>query len=400
MIFDLIGEARARLSGVLEPTPVIRSSYLSGLLGLDCHLKLENLQKTGSFKARGAYNRIGSLTDAERARGVVAASSGNHAQGVAWAATALGVRSTVVMPAASSIVKQAATRGYGAELLLHGRTFAEAYKRAVELAEERGAVFIHPYDDDLVIAGQGTVGLEIIEQVPDVETVVVPVGGGGLISGVGSAIKGVRSDVKVIGAEAACSPACSSALGAGRPVEMEAARTMADGIVVKAVGERTLPIIRELVDSVVTVTEEGIAASIVALLERKKLVAEGAGAVPLAAAMEGGLPSAGRSSKVVFVVSGGNIDVITLERVIHLGLRKEGRITGFSTVIPDVPGSLARLSGAVGEMRGKILRIEHCRELPDVPVGSVRVEFFVEVESPEHSAELRRGLEGRGYALD
>jgi threonine dehydratase len=396
MLFHEIKEAVTRLRGVLPPTPLIHASSLSRELGFECHLKLENLQKTGSFKARGAYNRIATLSPEEKGRGVVTASSGNHAQGVAWASTLLGVRSNVVMPVSTPINKYMATRGYGAEVVFHGAAFDESLCRAMELASETGLSFIPPFDDEIVMAGQGTVGTEIMEALPDADTVAVPVGGGGLISGIAAAVKGLDRGVRVIGVEAEASASCMASLRAGRPVAVEQRPTIADGIAVKRVGEKTLAVIRESVDDVVAVDEDAIAGAILRLLERKKLVAEGAGAVTLAAALERRLPKDAR--KVVLVLSGGNIDVTTLDRVIRLGLIKEGRVTRVSTVIDDSPGALSRLAADVSALRANILHVSHLRDTADVPVGSTRIEMVLEVEGPGHADRVRKGLMDRGYA--
>jgi threonine dehydratase len=299
------------------------------------------------------------------------------------------------MPETAPIIKQVATRSYGAEVILFGASFSAAYGRAIELASGQGLTFIPPYDDDLIIAGQGTVGVEIAEELPDADLVVVPVGGGGLISGVAVAVKEMIKGVAVVGVEAEASPSCTAALNAGCPVEVAAGPTIADGIAVKGLGVRTFPIIKKYVDKVVLTGEEAIAGAIVRLMERKKLVVEGAGAAPLAAALEGKMP--GPVKKVVFVVSGGNIDVTTLDRVIHLGLLKEGRITRLSTVIRDVPGALARLTAAIAAQKANILSITHLREAPDVPIGSIRVEVTLEVEGPAHSQRLLSSLKEAGY---
>jgi threonine dehydratase len=398
-MFEEIKKAAGVIGGVVQRTPIIYSSSFSELLGFGCYLKLENLQKTGSFKVRGAYNKLSSLTDDERAAGVVAASSGNHAQGVAWAATLLGIESTIVMPETAPIIKQVAARSYGARVIFHGSTFGEAYERALGLAADKGFTFIPPFDDELVIAGQGTVGLEIAEELPEADLVVVQVGGGGLISGVAAAVKERIKGVRVVGVEAEASPSCTESLKAGRSVPIESRPTIADGIAVKEIGQKTFPLIKEYVDGVVLVGEEAIAGAIVKFLERKKLVVEGAGAVPLAAAIDGKIEGKidGPIKKAVFVVSGGNIDVTTLDRIIHLGLIKEGRVATLSAVIPDVPGSLAGLIAGIASQKANILNISHIREAPGVPVGRVRVEVIIEVEGPEHSERVLKALREKGY---
>lgn len=396
-MIGLIREAAKRIRGVIEPTPLILSASFSRFFGFDCYLKLENLQKTGSFKVRGAYNKISSLGEEEKKRGVVTASSGNHAQGVAWAAALIGVRAVVVMPETSAIIKHVATRSYGAEVILKGSDFGEAYDGALRVVEKGGLTFIPPYDDELIMAGQGTIGLEIIEDLPGVDTVIAPVGGGGLISGIAAAVKETVGEVRVIGVEAFNSATCSASLKAGRPVEVDAKPTIADGIAVKSVGEKTLPVIKRYVDGVLAVKEESIAGAILKFIERKKLVVEGAGAVPLAAAMEGGLPSGVK--KAVFIVSGGNIDVTTLDRVLRLGLIKEGRVIRIETVVPDVPGALSRLSAEVAALKANILHIFHKRDAAEVPVGTACIEMLLEVEGPEHAGRVRARLKEKGYEL-
>lgn len=397
-MIELIREASKNIEKVTNRTPVIFSSTFTKLFGFETYLKLENLQKTGSFKARGAYNKISSLTESEKAKGVVTASSGNHAQGVAWASALLGVSSLIVMPETTPIVKFVAAKGYGGEILFHGKNFYEAYRYAMELADNKGSVFIPPYDDYLVMAGQGTIGLEILEALPDVDTVVVPVGGGGLISGIASALKESRGGITVIGAEASASHSCVESIKKGFPVEVEQGPTIADGIAVKQVGERTFGIIRKLVDRVVDVGEDTIAWAILQLLERKKLIVEGAGAVPIAAAMEGKLPKT--TKKAVFVLSGGNIDVTTLDKVIRLGLLKEGRIMRLRTILPDVPGSLARLTAEIAGLKANILHVIHQREAVDVPVNSIRLEVILEVQGKEHADRILKELGDKGYGAD
>jgi threonine dehydratase len=397
-MIELVNEAAAALKGVVTRTPVIYSSTFSRLFGFEVWLKLENLQKTGSFKVRGAFNKVLSLSDDERARGVVAASSGNHAQGVAWASSLLGVKSLIIMPGNTPIVKSVATKGYGAEVMFHGADFHEAYMFAMEYASSRGLVFIPPFEDDLVIAGQGTVGIEILKDLPDFDTIVVPVGGGGLISGIGAAVKGARPSVAVIGVEAAASGSCTESIRQGRPVEVSGRPTIADGIAVKRVGDRTFGMITRYVDRVEAVGEDSIAGAILLLLERKKLMVEGAGAAPIAAAMEGKLPAS--TKKAVFVLSGGNIDVTMLDRVIRLGLMREGRVLRLATVLRDVPGALASLTALIAGLKANILHVIHQREAIDAPVGSTKIEMILEVEGPEHSERILKVLNDNGYELE
>ncbi|HHD11506.1 MAG TPA: threonine ammonia-lyase [Deltaproteobacteria bacterium] len=397
-LVELIEEARRRLKGVVHESPLVYSTSFSRMFGVEVYLKLENLQKTGSFKVRGAYNRISLLTEEEKARGVVAASSGNHAQGVAWAAGLLGVRATIVMPETTPIVKYMATKGYGAEVILHGRTFTDACQKAKELVRTRGLTFIHPFDDELIIAGQGTIGVEILSALPDADCVVVPVGGGGLISGIATWIKTHKKDVKIVGVESVLSPSLTEALKHHRPVAVTTHPSIADGINIKKVGERTLPLIERYVDCATTVQEETIAEAIVKLMERKKLVVEGAGATGIAALMEQKIPLDG-VRKLVVLLSGGNIDVTTLDRILRKGLVKEGRVCSIATIIDDVPGSLAGLTSVVAELRANILHILHHRDAVDVPVGRTKVELILEVSDRDHAERIKKRLLELGYGL-
>jgi len=396
-LLKLIKEAAEILAPVLSPTPVIFSSSLTDILGFPCHLKLENLQKTGSFKSRGAYNKIASLTPEEKSAGVVTASSGNHAQGVAWASKRLGISSTVVMPETTPINKYMAARGYGAQALFHGASFDEAYTKAKILAKEKSLTLIHPFDDELVIAGQGTIGIELMAALSSFDTVIAPVGGGGLISGIACALKESGADVNIIGVEADASTPCRASLKAGHPVEAENAYTIADGIAVKRVGGVTFPLIQKYVDAVVSVSEAAIAEAILILLERKKLVVEGAGAVTVAAAIEKKLPHTPK--KAVFILSGGNIDVTALDRVLRLGLLKEGRVIRISTVVPDRPGSLAALTSVIAEGRANILHVAHERDAADSPIGSTKLDIILEVEGREHADRILKTLREKGYGV-
>ncbi|MFZ3071844.1 MAG: threonine ammonia-lyase [Thermodesulfobacteriota bacterium] len=379
----LIREAKAAAKDVIRPTPLVYSTSFSSLFGTDIYLKLENLQKTGSFKPRGAYNKIRSLTGEEKKRGVIAASSGNHAQGVAWAATFCGVKSTIVMPETAPITKRVATAGYGASVVSHGSSFDEACARAIGIAAEKALTFIHPFDDELVMAGQGTIGLEIIEALPDVSTVIVPVGGGGLISGIATAVKEARKNVKVIGVKARSTRA--------------GIVTIADGIAIKKIGERPSRVIKKYVDDILSVSDVFIAEAILKLIERKKLVVEGAGAVGLAALMEGGLRAKG---KTVIVLSGGNIDVTTLDRVIRLGLLKDGRVTRLAVEIADVSGALANLTSELAALKSNILHVIHMRDAIEVPIGRTKVELILEVEDNSHAKRIRKRLKEKGYETE
>src|SRR5512140_3839357 len=341
-----IRPALGRIREHVHLTPCSRSETLSRLTGTSAYLKLENLHKTGAYKERGALNKLLTLDAAERARGLIAASAGNHAQGVAYPAGRLGVAATIVMPETTPIIKVASTRAHGARVVLHGGGYDEAYSEARRLEQAEGLTFVHPFDDPGVIAGQGTIGLELLEQVPELEAVVVPVGGGGLISGIGVALKARRPGIRVIGVQTELLPSLGAALEAGKPVTLDPAQSLADGIAVKRTGELTLEHAQRVVDEVVTVSEEEIASAILYLLENEKTVVEGAGAVGVAALMNHRVAGvAGR--KVVSVVSGGNIDVNLIARIIERGLVKDGRLVRISVALMDKPGQLAIVSGLI-----------------------------------------------------
>ena len=392
-----VRRAARLLEGRVIRTPLVHSPTFSRMAGSQVYLKLECLQTGGSFKVRGATYKLLRRREEMGTGGVVAASAGNHAQGVALAARAAGVCATIVMPVWASAGKQEATRGYGAEVILAGDSLAESISVAKRIAED-GRLFIHPYDDPEIITGQGTMGLEILEDLPDPDVVVVPVGGGGLIGGVATAIKGLKPETRIVGVQAAACPSAHQALREGRRVSVEAKRSIADGISVKEIGEANYPIIRQLVDEVVLVEEEEIASAVLALLERKKVLAEGAGAAPLAALLASKIliPKGG---KVVLLISGGNLDPPLLERVIRQGLMKNGRIMRFSACIDDVPGSLARLLDAVAEKGGNVLSIHHARGGLDHSLFRTRVELEVEARGFDHIEEMREVVEARGYEI-
>ncbi|HKP64342.1 MAG TPA: threonine ammonia-lyase [Polyangiales bacterium] len=390
-----IRAARERIRSRIYESPCPRSERLSRRTGCELHLKLENLQMTGSFKERGARNRILQLTAAERAAGVIAASAGNHAQGLAFHAGLEGVKACIVMPTATALIKVTATRGYGAEVVLHGDSYDDAAAEALRLQQARGMTLVHAFDDPAVIAGQGTVGLEILEQVPNVDAVVVPVGGGGLASGIALAIKEQNPRVKVFGVEAALVPSMQRALQAGHPVLIEAHRTIADGIGARRAGQHPFELARRYVDEVVTVDESEIAEAILSLLEDEKTVAEGAGAVSLAALLEERLPVKGQ--RVVALVSGGNIDVNLLSRIIDRGLVKSGRAMRTRVSIPDLPGTLARLLATVASTGANVMSVHHDRIGARTEVGQIAVELDLETRGFEHIAEIGAALEKAGW---
>jgi threonine dehydratase len=386
--------ARELLGDLVRVTPMERSRALAERIGGPVLLKCENLQRTGSFKIRGAYTRIARLSAAERARGVVAASAGNHAQGVALAAHTLGIPATVFMPTGAALPKLAATAAYGATVRFGGDTVDECLLAAREFGAETGAVFIHPFDHPDVVAGQGTVGLEIVEQCPDVRTVLVCAGGGGLVSGVAAAVKGLRPDVRVIGVQAAGAAAFPASLAAGRPVPLPGMSTIADGIAVGAPGEVTLRHVAALVDDVVTVSEEDISRALLYLLERAKLVVEPAGAAAFAAVLAGTVEV---EPPVVAVLSGGNIDPLLLLRVIEHGLSAARRYLSFTVTFDDRPGSLAAMLALVAEQGANVLDVSHARRDPHLHLGEVHVALSVETQGAEHSERLLGALRGAGY---
>ncbi len=369
--------ARARLAGIIAETPCPYSETLSAITGARVFVKLENLQMTGSFKERGAANLLRQLSPDECDRGVVAASAGNHGLGVAFHAAKLGISAVITMPEWAPLAKVTAARRYGAEVILHGENFEEAHARAREIEIARGLVFVHPFDDPRVIAGQGTIGLELLAQVPDLDAVLVPVGGGGLIGGVATAIKAERPAVKVIGVQAREIAAMQAALAGDARDRLPAATTIADGIAVRRVGEHTLALARRYVDAVVTVSEEEIANAILLLLEIEKTVVEGAGAVPLA-----------------------NIDVNLIARVIERGLVKDGRLVRLRVRLRDRPGALAALTAVVARTRANVLGIEHDRAFSRAPLGDSAVELTLETSGPEQIGAIKRQLAEEGYVAE
>jgi len=388
--------ARVLLDGIARTTPLEGSRALTNRVGGPVWLKCENLQRTGSFKIRGAYVRIARLSDAERARGVVAASAGNHAQGVALAASLLGCRSTVFMPVAAPLPKIAATKAYGAAVRLSGSTVDESLTMAATFAAETGAILIHPFDHPDIIAGQGTVGLEVLEQCPDVRTVVVCTGGGGLVSGIAVAVKGQRPDVRVVAAQASGAAAFPSSLAAGRPVRLPSMLTMADGIAVGQPGELTFALVRDLVDAVALVDEDALSRALLLSLERAKLVVEPAGAAALAAVMDD--PTA-FEPPVVIVLSGGNIDPLLLSKVIRHGLIAAGRFLSLRVRVPDRPGELARLLAVLAASGANVLDVEHQRTGHGLHLEEVEVELQLETRGADHSDSVLEELSAASYAV-
>ncbi|MFE9901602.1 threonine ammonia-lyase [Streptomyces achromogenes] len=393
---DDVRGARKMLSGVARVTALEGSRYLSRLVGAPVHLKCENLQRTGSFKLRGAYVRIAGLLPEERAAGVVAASAGNHAQGVALASSLLGVHATVFMPQGAPLPKVSATRDYGAEVRLHGQVVDETLAAAEEYAARTGAVFIHPFDHPDVIAGQGTVGLEILEQCPEARTIVVGMGGGGLAAGIAVAVKALRPDVRIVGVQAEGAACYPPSLAAGRPVSLRNPATMADGIRVGRPGVVPFGIVDELVDEVRTVSEDELSAALLLCLERAKLVVEPAGASPVAALLAA---PENFDGPVVAVLSGGNVDPVLMQRVLRHGMAAQGRYLAVRLRLTDRPGALATLLGVLSAADANVLDVSHVRTDPRLGLTEAEVELHLETKGPAHCAELGRALRDAGYTV-
>ncbi|MGB9813673.1 MAG: threonine ammonia-lyase [Thermovenabulum sp.] len=393
-----IQDARALVKNVAYKTSLVHNTTLSEMSGNTVYLKMENLQKTGSFKIRGAYNKIAHLSPEEKQKGVIASSAGNHAQGVALSATLYGIKSTIVMPKHAPLSKVSATKSYGAEVVLHGNIYDEAYAKAKEIQAETGATFIHPFNDPYVIAGQGTIGLEIMEDLYDADAIVVPIGGGGLISGISIAVKNINPKTKIIGVQTKNVPSMAESIAKNKITTVEGTPTIADGIAVKTPGDLTFSIIQKYVDEIVTVDEDEIANAILLLLERAKVVSEGAGAVPVAAILN--RLNSLKGKKIVAVVSGGNIDVNILARVIDKGLVKGGRKVFIDTFIPDRPGTLSKLLGLIAETGANVLSVTHHRSSKDVLIGYAKVELELETADEEHVNKLKRILEENKYSIE
>jgi threonine dehydratase len=393
---DDVRGAQKMLMGVARVTAMEGSRHLTQLVGSPVHFKCENLQRTGSFKLRGAYVRIAGLLPEERAAGVVAASAGNHAQGVALASALLGVRSTVFMPKGAPLPKISATKEYGAEVRLHGHVVDETLAAAQEYAHETGAVFIHPFDHPDIIAGQGTVGLEILDQCPEVRTIVVGIGGGGLAAGVAVAVKALRPDVRIVGVQAAGAAAFPPSLAAGRPVAIKNPATMADGIKVGCPGEVPFGIVADLVDEVRTVSEDELSAALLLCLERAKLVVEPAGASPVAALLS---DPQGFEGPVVALLSGGNVDPLLLNRILRHGMSAQGRYLAVTLRLTDRPGALATLLGVLSVADANVLDVSHVRTDPRLGLTEAEVELHLETKGPVHCAEVGHALRDAGYTV-
>jgi len=391
-LYQKIVKAKERVSPYIHETPIDYSKTFSDSTESQLYLKLENLQKTGSFKVRGAFNKLLSISESLRSRGVIAVSAGNHAQGVAFAARALGVHSTIIMPETAPVSKYLATKGYGAEVLLYGKYIHESMKKAQEILNKTGAILVHPYDDPDIVAGQGTLGLELVETRPDV--VVVPIGGGGLISGIAAALKARNSGVKIIGVQSSASPSMKVSKDLGTLMEVEPSFSIADGILVKSPSQFTFSIIRDLVDDVVLVDDEEIAEAMFLLLERNKTLAEGAGAAPLAALLTGKVKAKGR--RVVAVISGGNVDLTLLGNVVEKVLHRIRRVVRVKMHVPDKPGYLNRILSYVAEVRGNVIDVVHDRISAEVRPGFTLIYVTFEVPTSEYVRQLLSKLMAEG----
>jgi threonine dehydratase len=385
---------RVRQSIYLSPCTL--SDTFSQLTGNFIYLKLENLQKTGAFKERGALNKLLTLTAEERDRGVIAASAGNHAQGLAYHAGRRGIHAQICMPLTTPLIKVSATKAYGAEVILYGANYDEACEEAIRRGQQQHLTFIHPFDDDAVIAGQGTLGLEMLQQHPEIEAVIVPIGGGGLIGGIACAIKETNPKIEIVGVQTTRLPSMKVAVAEGKPVTLAPAATIADGIAVRRAGDRTLPLVQKYVDEIVTVNEEEIANAVLLLLEREKTLAEGAGAAAIAAVINHKVKMSGQ--KVAVLVCGGNMDVTLLSRIIERGLVKDGRLVRLRVHLPDYPGALHKVTGILANHRANIVETSYDRAYYGVNLGDTAIDITMETRGPDHIAELLAALEGAGYA--
>jgi len=393
-----IQAARARIGDAIHVSPCQLSHHLSELTGLPLHLKLENLQRTGSFKERGALNKLLTLSKTERDRGVIAASAGNHAQGVAFHAAARGIRAQIVMPLATPQVKVAATRAFGAEVILHGASYDEACDEALRRRMEEGRAFIHPFDDAEVIAGQGTIALELLEQVPDIEAAVVPIGGGGLIGGIACALKETNPKIRIIGVEPEKLPSMLRAREAGAPIVIAPEATIADGIAVRRAGDITLPLVNRYVDEIVTVDDEEIASAILMLLEQEKTLAEGSGAAALAAVIQSKTNL--RHRRTVVLVSGGNIDVSLLAKIIERGLVKDGRLLRVRVYLQDRHGALQALTTILSRERANIVEVLHNRAYYGVSIGETAIDVTLETRGATHITAISHALREAGFRFE
>lgn len=393
MTIEKFEEASEIVKRVTNPTKLIRSDYLSRQSGAKVYLKPENMQHTGAYKLRGAYYKISTLTEEERSRGLITASAGNHAQGVAYAASAYGCKATIVMPTVTPLIKVNRTKSYGAEVILYGDVYDDAYEYAVKLAEEKGYTFVHPFDDLDVATGQGTIAMEIVQELPTVDYIIVPVGGGGLITGVATLAKMLNPKIKVIGAEPTGAASMTAALEAGEVVELESANTIADGTAVKAVGHQILPYVQENVEEILQVEDDELIGAFLDMVENHKMIVENSGLLSVAALKQ--LDCKGK--KVVCVLSGGNMDVITMSSIVQHGLIQRDRIFSVSVLLPDKPGELMRVSATIAEAKGNIIRLEHNQFVSTNRNAAVELGITMEAFGTEHKKEILDALEREGF---
>lgn len=393
MKLSAIKEAEDNLKNIIKPTPLIKSSVFSQECDNEVYIKPENLQVTGAFKIRGAFNKMSHLTEEEKVRGVIAASAGNHAQGVAFAAKELGVNTTIVMPEQTPLIKVEATKSYGVEVVLHGDCYDDAFAKALEIAETDNRVLVHPFDDTEVIAGQGTIGLEILEELPEVDVVVVPVGGGGLISGIACAIKETNPDILVIGVEPKGAQTLNYSLRKNKVSTLDSVSTIAEGVAVKKAGEHTFDLVKEYVDEMIVVSDVDVLEAFLLMVEKEKLVAENAGVLSLAALKK--LPYKGK--KIVSVVSGGNIDVVTISEMINRGLISRGRLFCFSVELHDTPGELLKISRILAEHNANVIKLDHNQFKTLDRFMHVQLEITLETNGHHHVAEIKEALQNEDY---
>lgn len=391
-----IQKAAEILRPIIKKTPLMYSTFFSNEYNNDIYMKLENLQITGAFKIRGAYNKIAQLTDAQKACGLIAASAGNHAQGVALAAQKLGVVATIVMPAHTPLIKVEATKTFGATVVLSGDCYDDAYKKALELEKEHGFTFVHPFDDEEVIAGQGTIGLEILEEMPDVEFVIVPIGGGGLISGIACAIKAMNPNIKVIGVEPKGAQTLKKSIQDGQIVELKKVTTIAEGVAVKRAGVKTYEMVSKYVDEIITVDDVDIMEAFLLLLEKEKLISENAGVLPLAAIKKMNLTN----RKIACVISGGNIDVVTISELINRGLVIRARVFCFAVELSDTPGELEKIASILSSQRANIIQLDHNQFKTIDRFKHVRLEVTVETNGHKHVNQIKKALKSNGYEVE
>ncbi|MBM7871229.1 threonine dehydratase [Clostridium pascui] len=395
--FDMIKKAQENIKGVARKTPLFYSSTFSNITGYNIYLKCEDKQKTGSFKLRGAYNKVCCLTEEEKKCGVIASSAGNHAQGVAYAATAFGVKSTIFMPITAPMAKVNATRGYGAEVVQFGEVYDDCYNKAIEMQKTTGATFLHPFNDDEVMAGQGTIALEVFEELPEVDTIIAPIGGGGLISGIAVAAKALKPSIKIIGVQAEIIASTKASLEAGKVTTVPGAKSLADGISVMTPGDKTFEYMKRYVDEVITVTEDEIAFAMFSLMDRSKLIAEGAGATSLAALLAGKIKNAGKN--VVSIISGGNIDIAMASKIIERELTRLNRRISFDVQLIDRVGQLGSLITLIGKLGGNIIKVRQEENWDEAGLDYANVKLVIATESKDHSDNILEGIKKNGYKL-